>query len=215
MMHYIGRSAIAFWWLALSIVIACGIGSSLSNSAVFEGIDYARIVSKTCLVMFLAMMGYLTLVRERPVAQAIGWQPRVSAFVGTNLLFISLIFLHQREDLGIGLHLISAGLILTGNALCLYVLSHLGRSFSVMAEARKLVTNGPYSVVRHPLYLAEEIAIIGIFIQYASPFTAVLFAVHFAFQMRRMLNVEKLLCRTLLGYEAYMTRTARLLPMTW
>jgi len=36
-----------------------------------------------------------------------------------------------------------------------------------MPEARKLVTRGAYRFVRHPLYVAEEVAIIGTFLLYA------------------------------------------------
>jgi protein-S-isoprenylcysteine O-methyltransferase Ste14 len=161
------------------------------------------------------MMGYLTLVRDTPVAQAAGWQPRVSALVGTNLVFIGILFLAPRTDLGIFYHLLSAGLILTGNLLGIYVLSHLGRSFSIMAEARKLVSDGPYGVIRHPLYLAEQIAILGIFIQYASLAAALLITVHFTFQIQRMLNEEMILGATFPEYAAYMARTARLVPAIW
>lgn len=111
--------------------------------------------------------------------------------------------------------LLSAALILTGNALCIYVLSRLGRSFSIMAEARTLVSDGPYGIVRHPLYLAEQIPILGIFIQFASVPAAVLVALQFAFQLRRMFNEERLLRETFPEYAAYMTRTARLIPAVW
>ena len=57
---------------------------------------------------------------------------------------------------------ISTRLLLGGNALAVLVLLQLGRSFSIMAEARQLVTAGVYRWVRHPLYLAEELAVIGI-----------------------------------------------------
>ena len=44
----------------------------------------------------------------------------------------------------------------------------LGRSVSVMPEARRLVVQGLYRRIRHPLYLAEEIATIGCFLQFRS-----------------------------------------------
>jgi protein-S-isoprenylcysteine O-methyltransferase Ste14 len=46
-----------------------------------------------------------------------------------------------------------------GEAFAVYSMLYLGRSFSVFAEARNLVTGGPYRYVRHPLYLGEMIAI--------------------------------------------------------
>jgi protein-S-isoprenylcysteine O-methyltransferase Ste14 len=46
-----------------------------------------------------------------------------------------------------------------GEAFAVYSMLYLGRSFSIFAEARNLVTRGPYRYVRHPLYLGEMIAI--------------------------------------------------------
>lgn len=209
------RGAVASWFLMMACLVAFGIGRMLSGMMPLTELDYARLASKGCLLSFLAMMGYLTIVRESPTARASGWQPRISAVIGTNLVFIGVLFLTPRSDLGIAGNLLSAGLILTGNALCIYVLSRLGRSFSIMAEARTLVSDGPYGIVRHPLYLAEQIAILGIFIQFASVPAAVLVALQFAFQLRRMFNEEKLLSETFPEYAAYMTRTARLIPALW
>ena len=69
----------------------------------------------------------------------------------------------------------------------------LGRSFSIMAEARRLVTHGPYSIVRHPLYLAEEVAVIAVGLLNFSALSMVVLAAHWALQLRRMHNEEKVL----------------------
>jgi protein-S-isoprenylcysteine O-methyltransferase Ste14 len=82
----------------------------------------------------------------------------------------------------------------------------------MMAEARRLVTSGPYRLVRHPLYLAEELAVVGIFMQSLSLWTALILAVQIAFQLRRMHNEEAILAESFPEYAAYRQRTARLLP---
>ena len=63
--------------------------------------------------------------------------------------------------------------------LALIILTRLGRSFSINAEARRLVTEGPYAVIRHPLYLAEQIALIGVFIEFFSLPAALLIVAQF------------------------------------
>src|SRR5439155_9033842 len=102
--------------------------------------------------------------------------------------------------------------ILVGTVAAVYVLSQLGRSFSVMAEARRLVTSGVYRIVRHPLYLAEELAVIGIFMQFLSLWTALLLAMQIAFQLRRMRNEEVILGEIFPEYADYKARTTRLIP---
>jgi protein-S-isoprenylcysteine O-methyltransferase Ste14 len=161
-------------------------------------------------LLFLVLIVAVTLTRSRPTKKAPGLQPRLTALAGTFLLLGLVLF--PRNEATMAMNLLSAGLIVSGNLLAVYVLFWLGRSFSVMAEARRLVTGGPYALIRHPLYVAEEIAILGVFVVYASPWTAILFTVHLALQIQRMRNEEEILCRAFPAYQDYMTRTARLIP---
>jgi protein-S-isoprenylcysteine O-methyltransferase Ste14 len=164
---------------------------------------------------FLIMVIRLTLIRARSVSRADGWQPRVSAILGTYLFPVGLAFLAPRDDLSLSLLVLSASLIFIGNMFCVYCLAQLGRSFSIMAEARQLVTHGPYSIIRHPLYLAEAIVYLGVFMQYASLSAAILLLLQFGFQVIRMINEEALLGTTFPGYVDYMQRTKRLVPGFW
>ena len=91
-------------------------------------------------------------------------------------------------------------------------LAQLGRSFSVMPEARTLVTAGLYSRIRHPLYMAEAVATLGVFLQYRSLGAALLVAAQFAVQLWRMHEEEKVLEAQFPDYAGYRARTARLLP---
>jgi protein-S-isoprenylcysteine O-methyltransferase Ste14 len=207
------RFTVCSWFFFLATGLAVNLQDMIETAT--TGLDFARLFSKSCVFTFILLMGWLTLIRSQPTTRAEGWQPRISAVLGTNLIFVGMIFLAPRTDLSISMHFLSASLILIGNAIAIYTISHLGRSFSIMAEARRLVTNGPYRIVRHPLYIAEQISIIGVAILYASPLAAALVLAQFGFQLRRMLNEEALLKASFPEYAAYMGRTARLIPTIW
>jgi protein-S-isoprenylcysteine O-methyltransferase Ste14 len=49
-----------------------------------------------------------------------------------------------------------------GLAYSVWGLAYLRRSFSIIPEARRLVTGGPYKLSRHPVYLGEVVTAIGI-----------------------------------------------------
>jgi protein-S-isoprenylcysteine O-methyltransferase Ste14 len=161
-------------------------------------------------IAFLLLLAASVVLRARPTGKARGLEPRVSAFIGAFLVYALPYF--PRRELSVTAEMVSTVLILLGSAAAVYTLSQLGRSFSMMAEARRLVTSGPYRFVRHPLYLAEELAIVGIFMQFASLWSALVLAVHLAFQLRRMHNEETVLAEIFPEYAMYRRRTARLLP---
>ena len=88
----------------------------------------------------------------------------------------------------------------------------LGRSISILPEARRLVTRGPYALVRHPLYLGEIVALAGVALQYWSVWALLLWGLVCVFQLQRMKYEERVLSEVFPEYQDYMTRTARLLP---
>jgi len=149
-------------------------------------------------------------LRARATSKARGIEPRITAVVGAFLVYVIPLF--PRRELSVTAEMVSTLLVLFGSAAAVIALVRLGRSFSMMSEARRLVTSGPYRFVRHPLYLAEELAIIGISLQFFSLSTALVLAVQIAFQLRRMRNEEAVLTESFAEYAAYRQRTARLLP---
>jgi len=92
------------------------------------------------------------------------------------------------------------------------VLRWLGKSFSILAEARRLVTEGPYRVVRHPLYICEGIATVGVMLQVISPLAVLIIIVFAMIQYRRMINEEKILTSAFPEYRAYAARTPLVIP---
>jgi protein-S-isoprenylcysteine O-methyltransferase Ste14 len=110
------------------------------------------------------------------------------------------------------LMILSLALIVAGTAASIYVASNLGQSFSIFPQARGLVTKGPYRYVRHPLYLAEWITVIGISLQYQQPWALFIGVSSMLVQLPRMHFEEAVLTETYPQYGAYARSTARLVP---
>jgi protein-S-isoprenylcysteine O-methyltransferase Ste14 len=103
-------------------------------------------------------------------------------------------------------------LVLAGTLWELWSLRSLGRSLSIIAQARELVDRGPYRWIRHPLYAGEIVSALGLAISVG---TSGAFAVWLTFcglQAYRALREEQILLRALPGYRSYRARTAALLP---
>jgi len=161
-------------------------------------------------VMFLSLVASTALTRLAPIRKAKGIEPRISALLGT-FLCTALAFL-PKADLGPVLSVTSTVLIITGASLSFVVLRWLGKSFSILAEARRLVTDGPYRVVRHPLYICEGIAVLGVTLQVISPLAVSLVIAIALVQYRRMINEEAILNSAFPEYRAYAARTPLVFP---
>jgi protein-S-isoprenylcysteine O-methyltransferase Ste14 len=183
---------------------------TVKQLAMLTTVDAGHIAMRLPTITFMLLVAAVVILRSRPSTKASGLEPRISALVGSFVMY-SIVFFPRRE-LSLTLEMISTVLTFIGTAGAVVALGQLGRSFSVMAETRQLVTSGPYRLVRHPLYLAEQIAIIGVFIQYASVWTGLLLAVQIAFQLRRMHNEETILTASFPEYIEYRQATARLIP---
>jgi protein-S-isoprenylcysteine O-methyltransferase Ste14 len=180
------------------------------NLATADARHVASLASNLATQMFFLVLALLMVLRHRPLDKASGFFPRFAAVAGT---FLSLtIVVLPAYDLSVPLHIASTLLIVGGVGFALYAVLWLGRSLSMMPEARRLVTSGPYNVIRHPLYLGEAIALVGITLQYLSPWALGLLALQCIFQLERMKNEEIVLERAFPDYRAYAARTARLVP---
>jgi protein-S-isoprenylcysteine O-methyltransferase Ste14 len=169
-----------------------------------------NVLAQMSAIVFVLMV-ILALAWRRPaIARTPGLLPRAVAFGGafsiTGLAFFEPVA-HSVLVSGVSL-----GLICVGYAFACYSLLHLGRSLSLMAEARKLVTSGPYAWVRHPLYLAYGIASIGLLLQYLSVLAVALWAIHIGLQLWRMHYEEAVLRENFPEYDAYARRVARIVP---
>ncbi len=172
-----------------------------------------RFVNQVGVFAFVGTVIALLLLRAPPTAKAPGLLPRVVALLGT---FLTVGYLWMEPvEVSPAVQWLATVSIIGGCFLGVYVLIYLGRSFSIMAEARSLRTRGPYALVRHPLYLVEELIVLGSVLQFPQPWATLLGATQFGFQIWRMINEERVLRAAFPAYEAYAKRTARLIPGVW
>ena len=169
-----------------------------------------NVLARVAVLIFIGtLIGFVT-IRRRPVRKSRGLRPRLVAFLGTFIL-MSLPLAPANDMSPTGL-IISSALVFVGSGLSVYVVFGLGRSVSIMPEARRLITSGPYAIVRHPLYLAEEIAVVGSYMIYASPWATAILILHGFLQLKRMQYEEEVLTEAFPEYADYARRTARLIP---
>jgi protein-S-isoprenylcysteine O-methyltransferase Ste14 len=109
----------------------------------------------------------------------------------------------------------SAACVLIGTIMALVAIGHLGPSFSLTPQARSVVQTGPYHWIRHPLYLSEEIAIVGVALSHLGLDTVLILVLHFGVQVRRILYEEELLRQTCPEYSSYESSRWRLIPYLW
>jgi protein-S-isoprenylcysteine O-methyltransferase Ste14 len=168
------------------------------------------VAARLAVILFLTLIAFVIIVRLRPVAKSSGITPRLVALAGTCMPSFMTLFPRNPDSLAV--NLVSLTLIAIGFTLAVYGFSYLNRSASIMPEARRLVTGGPYRWLRHPVYLFEEIGIIGLALPYASIWVLLWLLVHFGLQFQRMRNEERVLRGAFPDYDDYASRTARLIP---
>jgi len=206
------RLPVLAWAIGFALMVATGLATyeREADPMMPDGLYAVNIAMQLTVIAFFLTLAGTVVVRARPTGRARGLEPRVSALIGTFLIAVVVLF--PRRELPFIAGVASTLLLLAGNAIAVYALTHLGRSFSIMPEARGLVSSGLYRHMRHPLYLAEVIASIGTVMQYLSIWTALILAVQIAFQLRRMRNEEVVLLETFPEYAIYKEKTARIIP---
>ena len=78
-----------------------------------------------------------------------------------------------------------------------------------------MVQTGPYRWIKHPLYLSEEIVVLGVVLLYLTPGTVILLILHIGVQVCRILYEEDLLRRNFPDYSSYEASRWRLIPYVW
>ena len=139
------------------------------------------------------------------------WSSWLVAFAGTAAPFFIPI-LSSGLSTDTGRELVSAAILGVGLLAMLWALGALGTNISVVPQARTMVSHGPYALVRHPLYAAELINVVGLCLAHTGPGPWLVLVALVTFQVARARREEALLSRELPGYVDYKSRTPMLVP---
>jgi protein-S-isoprenylcysteine O-methyltransferase Ste14 len=130
----------------------------------------------------------------------------------TSLLPLALVAIVGNVRTGAVLAVSGAVIGIAGLVFSVYSLRILGRSFSVIPQARVVVMNGPYKHLRHPLYTAEIITVVGFVLAHLSVEAVVILITFVLLQFYRAVCEETILASTFPAYADYLSATHRFLP---
>jgi protein-S-isoprenylcysteine O-methyltransferase Ste14 len=111
------------------------------------------------------------------------------------------------------------GIALAGIGFAIWAREHLGANWSgnvVLKKGHTLVTTGPYSIVRHPIYAGITLGIVGCVISAGTVVGLVAIPLVVAFSLIRI-NAEEKLMREAFGkdYDKYSKRVKAYIPNIW
>jgi len=91
-----------------------------------------------------------------------------------------------------------------------------GASTIEKVEGQKVISTGPYALVRHPMYVGVLIMVLGVPLALGSWWGLLTMLVTLPILMLRILDEERMLRTELNGYNAYAERVRyRLVPGLW
>lgn len=168
-------------------------------------------------LLFCAIPVFIYVGRPAPRARDGRLLPRVAGLAGTVMLVVvgalpqgDLLFVPPAWFGGA-----STAMSLVAFTLAVYGLLYLRRSLSIIPEVRRLVTGGPYRVVRHPLYAAEILAAVAFVLVNPGALAAVVLVPFVLTQLQRSKFEERLLTEAYPHYREYAQHTRRLIPFVW
>jgi len=205
-------SPLIFWYAGCVYFQAGYLIRDLSSANGLQAEIFAMLdlASKLITFGFGVLLICLLIVRRAPVRKNRGLAPRIIAFLGCYVGIGALVM--PIDPPHSTWFLLSMLLMVGGSGFAFYSLFWLGRSVSIMPESRKLVTSGPYSIVRHPLYLGEQAALVGVALQATSVVAPMVLTLQLCCQLYRMRYEEKVLEESFPEYTTYRSEVARIIP---
>ena len=135
-----------------------------------------------------------------------------------NLLVPGLDYRFGWSRVPLWLTIVSEALVVAGYVITFWVMkenSFASRTIQVV-EGQKVITTGPYRLVRHPMYFGAVLMLLFTPMALGSWWALPGFVVVGVLIVVRLLNEEKVLKGELAGYSEYCAQTRyRLIPLVW
>jgi len=147
------------------------------------------------IIMSIASLGFVALLVLPPLDHRFGWSsvPSYISIIGDVLVVLGwlIIFFVFREN------------------------SYTSATIEVASD-QKVVSTGPYSIVRHPMYSGSLLYMLGIPIALGSWWSVMILFLLLPVSLWRIFDEEQLLSRDLAGYSEYIQKVRyRLIPFVW
>ncbi|MDA8140055.1 MAG: isoprenylcysteine carboxylmethyltransferase family protein [Desulfobacteraceae bacterium] len=174
-------------WLLEALIYVGYIAAYLSRS---RAVAVAEGFMETAFPLFVAGLPVVMAMSPYNLPQ---WLPFASQ---SHLAFYSLVM----------------ALILIGGLINLFGLLTLRRAFTIMTEARTLITGGLFRYVRHPLYTGHFIMFLGALLLRLHSYTLAMYGLFAAGQVLRAKIEERKLSAAFPQYQEYRQKTGMFFP---
>lgn len=222
-------AAVYFERYGLSLIFFCLAGLRWHDLVAQNGPERALIASsplieilRQVIWMQLYLCAGLLLLLGRRVLVPPQNMPDIIVPLGTTFFFIIYYALPWFPDAlkknlcpsGWQAFCVTTGLLfnLAGLAIAVWGTVHLGRSFGVLIEVRKVVLDGAYRWVRHPVYLGYLLFLAGFALANFSLGFFILVPIHIAWVLYRARLEEVRLAESSPEYREYQKHTGFIFP---